>query len=87
MLRHFVNVFECPEVCLNCARSLLRAVAREWGLFAIRNVTADNEENQAYIHSLRPQSVAPSPELEQLGLEAVVDPDTGLVQVKKKKDR
>lgn len=55
---------------------------REWALFAIRNLCEDNPKVQAHVESLKIQDVAPTPELEELGLKATVR--NGKITVSKK---
>ncbi|KAJ9059994.1 Ataxin-10 [Entomophthora muscae] len=46
---------------------------RELGIFAVRNLTSHNPENAALVKALSPQGAAPSPVLEELGLETTTD--------------
>ena len=45
---------------------------REWALFTIRNLCADNEDNQRYIDGFKAQGIASEPALEKLGLKTEV---------------
>ena len=56
-------------------------MAREWGLFAIRNLCEDNLENQKEIGDLKPTKVmAIPPELQKQGVSVTLDEATGKIK-------
>ena len=59
--------------------------AREWGVWAVRNLCEGNMENQREIEGLKPQALANETpqELEDKGIEIELDKATGKVRVKR----
>ncbi|KAJ1339864.1 hypothetical protein BSLG_005524 [Batrachochytrium salamandrivorans] len=77
------EIRECdgiPMVLSNCVVDDLNPYLREYGLFAVRNLTQGNKTNQDLIASLDKGKVVPSAMLAEMGVEATIDADTGKLQ-------
>mmetsp|Transcript_6907 Transcript_6907/g.7892 ORF Transcript_6907/g.7892 Transcript_6907/m.7892 type:complete len:528 (+) Transcript_6907:92-1675(+) len=59
---------------------------REWAIFAIRNLTEDNEENQKVIAELRLQGAADMPIIDKAGMKVEMTADGKPIMVPKEKD-
>ncbi len=53
---------------MSCGTDFSNPLSREWALLCIRNVCADNIENQKFIEELKLQKVVSSEFLEEHGL-------------------
>jgi hypothetical protein len=62
-----------PLVLNNCVIDDMNPFLRETCMFCIRNLLTGNLENQKFIASLKPQGVAKSSLLEELGVKPVLD--------------
>lgn len=61
-----------PLLLDHCKVDTRNPYIREWSIMALRNVCEGNVENQAIVGDLKVLEVAPSEELEELGLQAEV---------------
>jgi len=59
------------------------AFAREWALWALRNLTESSEEARRLLSDLRPVRAVPSEELERAGLRLELDEGSGKFELKK----
>ena len=64
-------------VLSHCGTDFANPFAREWALFCIRNACENNQENLAFIHSLKPQEVLQDDSLQAQGIKVTLDPQTG----------
>lgn len=71
------NMGALPLILNGCRSDDNNPLVREWAIFAVRNICEDNDENQRYIADLKPQGVAENPDLDKMGLKAVLDESTG----------
>ncbi|EGF83378.1 hypothetical protein BATDEDRAFT_84926 [Batrachochytrium dendrobatidis JAM81] len=71
-----------PLVLSNCVIDDLNPYLREYALFAVRNLTKNNRENQMLIASLEARKVVPNEILTEMGVEAAIDPVTGKLTFK-----
>eukprot|EP00775_Hariotina_reticulata_P010456 gene10456-biopygen12366 len=70
------------EVLLsNCTLDASAPVAREWALWAVRNMCSSNEAVQKYIAEFQAVEAVPSPELAQMGKELQLDKMTHKLRV------
>ncbi|KAI9190840.1 spinocerebellar ataxia type 10 protein domain-containing protein [Polychytrium aggregatum] len=75
------------QVVLNhCTLDDNNPFIREYALFAIRNLCYNNLENQALIDSLEARGVAQSQDLNEMGVEAVIDED-GKLRLQRAKEQ
>ena len=64
-------------VLSHCGTDFANPLSREWALFCIRNACENNQENLAFIHSLKPQEVLQDDSLQAQGIKVTIDPQTG----------
>jgi ataxin-10 len=65
-----------PLILNHCNLDDTNPLVREWSLVALRNLCEENEANQQYIQSLRPQGVESKVDLSNTGMKPVLDKET-----------
>ncbi len=68
----------------SCQLDETAPVAREWALWAVRNMCEGNPAIQQQIAGLEVQSTAVSPELQKMGMEVQLDKATGKLRLVQK---
>mmetsp|Transcript_38616 Transcript_38616/g.123781 ORF Transcript_38616/g.123781 Transcript_38616/m.123781 type:complete len:389 (-) Transcript_38616:51-1217(-) len=75
-----------PLVLAKCTVNPDAPLQREWAIFAIRNLCADNERNQHFIEGLKPQALnTDAATLKSFGIQSArlaTNPDSGKSEVK-----
>ena len=73
---------ECfPLILSRCRFDDANPQVREWALLAVHNLMDRNLENQAYVRTLGSVGVAPNDDLRDMGMTAMVDPDSGRMKI------
>ena len=82
----FIRKNGAIEVLLNMTKiDPFTMFLQQWSIFAIKNITKNNLENQQYIQSIKAQKVVQSDEMKKMGVKVVYDEVTGKIVAKKDK--
>ena len=80
----FIRKNGAIEVLLNMTKiDPFTMFLQQWSIFAIKNITKNNLENQQYIQSIKAQKVVQSEEMKKMGVKVVYDEVTGKIVAKK----
>ena len=72
------------EILLNMTKiDRFTMFLQQWSIFAVKNITSNNLENQQYIQSIKAQKVIQNEEMKNLGIKITYDEITGKIVAKK----
>lgn len=73
-----------PLVLAQCQVDFASPMAREWGLWAVRNLCEGSDEARAALNELKACAAQDNEELERAGVKVTLDEESGKVKVERR---